>query len=65
MKLLDKEVLVAEINRRLDKLNGHLPSETKYECGIMTTSEVFNFGQFKALKSFLNFLDTIEKDVNK
>lgn len=60
MKLIDKDKVVAEVERRLDKLYNLLPDASKVENGNITISESCNTGKYMALESFKNFLDTFE-----
>ena len=65
MKLIDKERVVAEIEKRLDKLYNLLPDASKVENGNITIPESCNTGRYMALESFKKFLDTLEvKEVN-
>lgn len=65
MKLIDKEKVVEEIDKRLDKLYNLLPDGSKVENGIITISEACYTGKYMALESFRNFIDTLEvKEVN-
>lgn len=57
---IDKDALVAEIERRLDELYDLLPDASKVENGSITTSEACNTGKYTALESFRRFLDTLE-----
>lgn len=60
MKLIDKDKVVAEIEKRLDKLYNFLPDASKVENGIATIPEACNTGKYMALESFRKFLDTLE-----
>lgn len=60
MKLIDKDKVVAEIEKRLDKLYNLLPDSSKVENGITTTQESCNTGKYMALESFRKFLNTLE-----
>jgi hypothetical protein len=60
MKLIDKDALVAEIERRLEKLYEFLPDASKVEKGMITISEACNTGKYTALESFENYIDTLE-----
>ena len=60
MKLIDKERVVAEIEKRLDKLYNLLPDASKVENGNITIPESCNTGRYMALESFKKFLDTLE-----
>ena len=63
--LIDKDALVAEIERRIDDLYDFLPDASKVENGTITISDACNTGKYTALESFRNYIDTIEvKDVN-
>ena len=57
---IDKDALVAEIERRTDELWELLPDASKVENGSITTSEACNTGKYTALESFGRFLDTLE-----
>ena len=48
-KYIDKEALIAEIDRKLDKLYKILPDASKVENGIITISESCNTGKYTAL----------------
>ena len=58
--LIDKDALVAEIEKRLDELYNLLPDASKVENGSITISEVCNTGKYTELESFRRFLDTLE-----
>ena len=60
MKLIDKDALVAEIDRRLDELYELLPNASKVERGTISISEACNTGKYTALESFKDYLDTLE-----
>ena len=60
MKLIDKDKVVAEIERRLDKLYNLLPDASKVENSNITIPEACNTGKYMALESFKKFLDTLE-----
>ena len=60
MKLIDKDALVAEIDRRINELYDLLPDASKVENGSITTSEACNTGKYTALESFRRFIDTLE-----
>jgi hypothetical protein len=60
MKLIDKDAVVAEIERRLDKLYNLLPNASKVENGTITISESCNTGKYTALESFKDYIDTLE-----
>ena len=65
MNMIDKERVVAEIEKRLDKLYNLLPDASKVENGNITIPESYNTGRYIALESFRKFLDTLEvKEVN-
>ena len=57
--LIDKDALVAEIERRTDRLYDLLPDASKVENGSITRSEACNTGKYTALESFRRFIDTI------
>ena len=57
---LDKDALVAEIERRLDELYNLLPNASKVENGMITISEACNTGKYTALESFKGYIDTLE-----
>ena len=56
---IPKDALLAEIEKRLDKLYELLPDASKVENGSITTSEACNTGKYTALESFRRFIDTI------
>lgn len=60
MELIDKDKVVKEIEKRLDKLYNFLPNASKVENGIATIPEVCNTGKYMALESFREFLNTLE-----
>jgi hypothetical protein len=60
MKLIDKDAVVAEIERRLDKLYNLLPNASKVENGTITIFESCNTGKYTALESFKDYIDTLE-----
>lgn len=60
MKLIDKDKVVAEIEKRLDKMYNLLPDASKVENDIVTIPEACNTGKYMALESFRKFLDTLE-----
>lgn len=60
VQYIDKSVLVAEIERRLDELYDLLPDASKVEKEAITISEACNTGKYTALESFRRFLDTLE-----
>ena len=60
MKLIDKDALVAEIEKRLDELYNLLPDASKVENGTITISEACNTGKYTALESFKIYIDTLE-----
>ena len=63
--LIDKDALVAEIERRTDELYDLLPDASKVENGMITISEACNTGKYTALESFKDYVDTLEvKEVN-
>lgn len=57
---IDKDALVAEIERRTDELWELLPDASKVENGSITTSEACNTGKYTALESFGRFINTLE-----
>ena len=57
---IDKDALVAEIEKRLDELYDLLPDASKVENGSITTSEACNTGKYTALESFKDYVDTLE-----
>ena len=59
-RLIDKDALVAEIERRTDELYDLLPDASKVENGSITTSEACNTGKYTALESFKDYVDTLE-----
>ena len=63
MKLIDKDALVAEIERRTDRLYDLLPDASKVENGMITISEACNTGKYTALESFKGYIDTLEVKV--
>jgi uncharacterized protein YbaR (Trm112 family) len=58
--LIDKDALVAEIDRRLEELYKLLPDASKVENGTITISEACNTGKYTALESFENYIDSLE-----
>lgn len=60
MELIDKDKVVAEIEKRLDKMYNLLPDASKVENDIVTIPEACNTGKYMALESFRKFLDTLE-----
>lgn len=60
MELIDKAAILAEIERRLNKLYNLLPDASKVENGIATIPEACNTGKYMALESFREFLNTLE-----
>lgn len=60
MKLIDKDKVVAEIEKRLDKLYNLLPDASKVENGSMTIPESWDTVRYMALESLKKFLDTLE-----
>ena len=68
MKLIDKDALVAEIEKLMDELYDKLPNASKVENGTITASEICNTGKYTALESFKKYIDTLEVkevDLNK
>ena len=57
---INKSILIAEIERKLDELYKLLPNASKVENGTITISEASNTGKYTALESFRNYIDTIE-----
>ena len=57
---ISKAALVAEIERRLDKLYNLLPNASDVENGTITISEACNTGKYTALESFKDYIDTLE-----
>ena len=57
---ISKDALVAEIERKIDKLYDLLPDASKVENGSTTISEVCNIGKYTALESFRRFVNTLE-----
>ena len=55
-----KSALVAEIDRRLDKLYNLLPNASDVENETITISEACNTGKYTALESFKDYVDTLE-----
>ena len=60
MKLIDKDALVAEIERRLEELYKFLPDASKVENGTITISEACNTGKYTALETFKDYIDSLE-----
>lgn len=60
IEYIRKDKVVAEMERRLDKLYVLLPDASKVENSNITVSEACNTGKYMALESFRKFLDTIE-----
>lgn len=60
MKLIDKDKVVAEVERRLDKLYNLLPDASKVENSNITRTDACNTGKYIALESFRKFIDTLE-----
>ena len=58
--LIDKDTLIAEIEKRTDELWELLPDASKVENGSITTSEACNTGKYTALESLGGFIDTLE-----
>ena len=57
---IDKDAVLAEIERRTDELYDLLPDASKVENGTITVSEACNTGKYTALESFRKFIDTLE-----
>jgi uncharacterized protein YbaR (Trm112 family) len=57
---IDKDALVAEIEKRTDELYDLLPDASKVENGMITISEACNTGKYTALESFKGYIDTLE-----
>ena len=60
MELIDKDALVAEIERRTDELYDLLPDASKVENGKVIISDACNTGKYTALESFKGYIDTLE-----
>ena len=58
--LIDKDALVAELEKRTDELYDLLPDARKVEYGTITISEACNTGKYTALESFRKYIDTFE-----
>lgn len=58
--LIDKDTLVAEIERRLDDLYDYLPDAGEVENGNIAISEACNTGKYVALESFEKFIENLE-----
>lgn len=62
---IDKDALVAEINKRLEELWDLIPNAIKVENDNITTSEACTLGKYTSLESFRDYIDTLEvKDVD-
>lgn len=59
-RYIDKDALMAEIEKRLDKLYDLLPDASKVENGSITISEACNTGKYTALESFKKYIDNLE-----
>ena len=57
---IDKDALVAELEKRTDELYDLLPDAGKVEKGMITISEACNTGKYTALESFRKYIDTLE-----
>ena len=60
MKLIDKDALVAEIEKRTDELWALIPDGEKVVSDKHTKEDAFNLGKYTALESLDNFIDTLE-----
>ena len=60
---INKDKIIAEIERKLDELYKLLPNASKVENGTITISEACNTGKYTALESLRNYIDTIEVNV--
>jgi len=60
MELIDKDALVAEIEKRLDELYDLLPNASEVVKDNYTKDEANITGKYTALESFSKFLDTLE-----
>lgn len=56
MKLIDKDALVAKIEKRLDELYSLLPDASKVENGMITILEACNTGKYTTLESILSLV---------
>jgi len=60
--MCDQEIIIEEINRRMDALYEKLPDASVIEKrGIFTVNEAYITGQYNALESLLNFIETYKK----
>lgn len=57
---IDKDAVVAELEKKTDELYDLLPDARKVENGIITISEACNTGKYTALESFREYIDTLE-----
>jgi len=60
MNLIDKDTLVAEIDKRLDELWDLLPNASDVIKDNYTKQEANITGKYTALESFENFINTLE-----
>lgn len=60
MKLIPKDAVLAEVERRLEELYKLLPDASKVENGMITISEACNTGKYTALESFKDYVNTLE-----
>ena len=58
--LIDKDALVAEIEKRLDEIYPTLPNASDVEKGDSTLSGAYVTGRYNALESFSKFINTLE-----
>ena len=59
-RLIDKDALVAEIERRTDELWALIPDGEKVISDKHTKEDAFNLGKYTALESLDKFIDTLE-----
>jgi len=60
MELIDKDAIVAEIEKRLDELWNLLPNTSDVIKDNYTKEEANIIGKYTALESFENFINTLE-----
>ena len=60
MTLIDKEALIADIDRRTNELWVLIPDGEKFISDKHTKEDAFNLGKYTALESFGKFIDTLE-----
>ena len=60
MGLIDKDALVAEIERRTDELWALIPDGEKVLGNKHTKEDAFNLGKYTALESLDKFINTLE-----